>query len=279
MYNKTTGIAQTHHGELIQGPRMHEGRLETELITLPRYDRCAKAVFHPSPDSDDIIVMPPGKKKAQAAAHLVQQFCSKSGKCRGGHIEIFSNIPVAVGAGSSTSDILAVINALIAYYGVNAPAATKQRWIYEVEKASDPLALIMPDTTVVYGSRCGIIFESGLAPLPDMICVGFTASHMTVNTDDLVGKEDYTEKEAEEFASVRALAKKGLENGGGPGVNSMRMQKHRLSEEALRLERRMRRHEKRWATADDRLRVESEKAASNKRWPHCEQSDLEGKKS
>ena len=61
------GRQTSHWGEDIQGPFEHNGRVITALITLPRYDRFATAIFWPAP-GEPLTVRPCYARKALRAA-------------------------------------------------------------------------------------------------------------------------------------------------------------------------------------------------------------------
>ena len=64
-----------------------------------------------------------------------------------------------------------------------------QRLCWEIEGASDPLALVSNGEVVVYSSRTGEIVRRLGQPLPSMVCLGFKQRPgQVVLTESLVGR-------------------------------------------------------------------------------------------
>lgn len=198
----------SHWGELIQGPVLHRGHLHTGLITLPRANRGAIATFTPSLRSG-LTVVPPGKQKALKACRSVLERAGRSDV--GGRLTMANTTPPNGGAGSSTSDVTAAARATCRAIRYHMTASDLQKLVFDVEGASDPLALTNDSRTVMYGSRCGEVFENIHRSLPSMACLGFVSDPTsTVLTESLVGGEAYTKSEAIEFSKVISEIKRGI---------------------------------------------------------------------
>lgn len=197
----------SHWGECLQGPVWHRGTLETALITMPRWDRGAWARFMPS-GNEGLSVFPSSRTKSLAAAKAVLRRASVD---IGGRLFLKNNLPSNGGAGTSTSEVTAAARATCEAVGFELEAEDLQRLVFEIEHASDPLALMDQPRTVIYGSRCGEIIDQIQASLPRMTCLGFvTDPTTTVLTESLIGCERYTAEEAIAFSRIITRAKRGI---------------------------------------------------------------------
>src|SRR5262245_11758334 len=204
-------VQTSHWGEVMQNGLEHRRRLITAVITLPRPARSAEATFQVEPDGP-LTVEPAHACKAQRAARRMLHLAGLPGL--GGHLRLGGNIRPGCGGGSSTADIIAAIGAVCGAVRFGLRAAAVQRLCWEIEGASDPLALVAGGKTVVYGSRTGEVVRRLGRPLPPMVCLGFnSAPGATVLTDALVGRESYTATEARDFAAILALAEAGVARG------------------------------------------------------------------
>jgi uncharacterized protein involved in propanediol utilization len=136
----------THFGELLQGLFYDgDGVLERGLVTL----RCplfkASAEFFPS-DSEHVQVTPHGSIKAARAAEIVlQKFHIKKGGC----LRLDSQIPLGIGAGSSTGDVVSSIQAVASSHSIQLTPELIAQIALEAEDAIDPL---------MYGINCEVLF-------------------------------------------------------------------------------------------------------------------------
>ena len=202
------GFQDSHWGELIQGPVDYQGDIHTALITLPRTDRFATAKFQPFAGSG-VCVNPIWKSKAKYAAEAVLDRAGRHDIA--GQLVVMNNILENGGGGSSTADIIAAIRATTDAINFEMSDETIQHLCWEIEGASDPLALMEQCGTVVYGSRCGQIIQQLAEPLPPMVCLGFVSSpDETVLTESLVGHEGYTTTEVQTFVGVVDDAERGI---------------------------------------------------------------------
>lgn len=225
------GYQESHHGEVVQGPVLADGEIETAIITLPRSALAAKAVFRFSPTADDVFVTPSHKSKAAQAARTVLAGAGLS--YGGGELILKSNIIEGGGNGSSTSDILATLKAVSDAIDLELDPAEIQRICFEIEGASDPLALIECSRTPVYGSRCGEVFRWVNRGLPPVFCVGFiTSPDETVETDSLIG-QTYSMDEVREFTPVLRKAEAGIASGRADIVAEAATESARLNQARL----------------------------------------------
>lgn len=170
-----TGHASCHHGEILQGVfRDSTGRWCHGLVTLPMTGPGSQAEFLRRPGSPpDLITVEPGdrSKAARAAALAVLECARRSGQppC-GGHLLITGDIPVGLGMGSSTSDVLAVLRAVADAYRLRLPPGTLAALAVRAELACDPLMLDARPT--LFAQREGRVLEVLGPRLPPLVVVG-----------------------------------------------------------------------------------------------------------
>ncbi len=200
----------THWGELVQGPYRHGGRLITALITLPRRDLFSTASF--TPGWGKLSVSPVWCVKAWRAARLLLDRAGRS--ALGGDLSITTNIPLGCGSGSTTADVTATLWAVGRALGLGLTVGQVQRMCWEVEGASDPLALLALGRAVVYGSRTGETLRRLTRPLPRMWCLGFnTHPGQTVLTEELASRTQYGSAEEASFRDILDRASAAIESG------------------------------------------------------------------
>ncbi|MET0189985.1 MAG: GHMP kinase, partial [Pseudonocardia sediminis] len=130
------GHARNHHGELLQGAfRDACGAARHGLVTLLMPGAGTGAVFVPDPSTDVIGVVPAGRTKAERAARLT---ADALGLAAGGRVELSGAVPIGMGMGSSTSDVVATIRAVADAAGVTPPARVVARLAVAAETACDP---------------------------------------------------------------------------------------------------------------------------------------------
>lgn len=163
------GHAPCHHGEILQGVF-----LDTEeqpcrgLVTLPVPGTGTTAVFVRRPDrpADRLSVRPADRDKARRAATIAVAECAElSGQRRcGGRLWLHGDVPIGIGMGSSTSDVIATVRAVAASFAVRLAPETVARIAVRAERACDPLMLA--DTAALFASREGRVLEQFGRPLP-----------------------------------------------------------------------------------------------------------------
>jgi uncharacterized protein involved in propanediol utilization len=149
------GHAPAHHGEILQGVfRDRSGRLHRGLVTLPMSGLGSVARFQPD-GTGVITVRPAGLEKSRRAAELTA--ARLYGRQVGGTLSLERNIPVGIGMGSSTSDVVATCRA-VADSGMT---RLSDRAIAEIavvaECASDPVML--HDQVTLFAQREGVALE------------------------------------------------------------------------------------------------------------------------
>ncbi|MFJ3881157.1 GHMP kinase [Streptomyces sp. NPDC090077] len=170
-----TGRAPCHHGEILQGIFLDgAGRRCAGLVTLPMAGPGSRARFHPRPGTapQDLTVVPAGRTKAARAAALAVAECAgRSGRpACGGELRLTGGIPVGLGMGSSTSDVIAAVRAVADGYGMRLPPETVARLAVRAERASDPLML--DGRPVLFAQREGRVLEVLGPALPPLVVVG-----------------------------------------------------------------------------------------------------------
>lgn len=167
------GHAWCHHGEILQGVFPdHDGTPRPGLVTLPVTDLLTRAEFTPGPTGAPLSVSPRDRTKALRAARIAVHVCARDLGFRpcGGHLRLSAGIPVGLGMGSSTSDVIAAVRAVAAGFGTRLPAATVARLAVRAESASDPLML--HEAPVLFAHRHGRVLEVLGAALPPAVVVG-----------------------------------------------------------------------------------------------------------
>ncbi|MGW4549260.1 GHMP family kinase ATP-binding protein [Streptomyces violaceorubidus] len=172
-----TGRAACHHGEILQGVFLDERRRPVHgLVTLPMNGPGSTARFAHRPGSppDEVTVTPAGRTKARAAAVLAVRECAvrRDAKPCGGELTLTGDLPVGLGMGSSTSDVIATVRAVADSWGVGLPSETIARIAVRAEGASDPLMHgVRP---LLFAQREGRVLEVLGPALPPAVVVGCT---------------------------------------------------------------------------------------------------------
>ncbi|WP_105386509.1 GHMP family kinase ATP-binding protein [Neorhizobium alkalisoli] len=203
-----THSAMAHCGEILQGVFFDKtGHLHRGLITLPCPSLSTTADFEPA--GEKISVFPPSKTKAAAAARRTLAHLGLDGY--GGKLTLSSNIPIGLGMGSSTSDIVSTINAVANAFRKRLSPETVAKLSVESEVASD--SIMFTETIVLFAQREGVVLEHVGAQLPPLsiVCVN-TAPAQTVDTVSFPPAR-YTAWEMEAFRSLLAMARKAILTG------------------------------------------------------------------
>lgn len=171
------GHASCHHGEVLQGVfRDARGLPVPGLVTLPMHEPCTRAEFVPRPEAqpEDLEVSPAGRTKALRAAALAMEECTSQAGVRpcGGMLTLSGGIPVGLGMGSSSSDVIATVRAVADSCGVRLSPSRVARLAVRAEKASDPLML--SGRPVLFAQREGRVLEVLGPALPPAVVVGCT---------------------------------------------------------------------------------------------------------
>ncbi|MFD8015847.1 GHMP kinase [Streptomyces sp. NPDC058955] len=170
-----TGHAPSHHGELLQGVFADaHGRPHAGLVTLPTTTPGTRADFtpHPGTPPDAVTVVPADRAKAARAARLAVAACAaRTGRpAHGGTLRLTGAVPLGLGMGSSTSDVLATVRAVADAYGLRLDPGTTARLAVRAERASDPLML--DARPVLFAQREGRVLDVLGPALPPLLVVG-----------------------------------------------------------------------------------------------------------
>ncbi|MGV9291217.1 GHMP family kinase ATP-binding protein [Streptomyces sp. NPDC003719] len=170
-----TGSAACHHGEILQGVFLDERRRPVHaLVTLPLYGPGSNARFAHRPGSppEEVTVTPAGRTKARAAAVLAVRVCAAlhGAEPCGGELALTGDLPVGLGMGSSTSDVIATVRAVADAWGVLLPSETIARIAVRAEGASDPL--MHASRPLLFAQREGRVLEVLGPALPPAVVVG-----------------------------------------------------------------------------------------------------------
>ncbi|WP_143229328.1 GHMP family kinase ATP-binding protein [Actinophytocola xanthii] len=205
-----TGHSAVHHGELLQGVFVDaSGRPCRGLVTLPMGGPGVRAEFAPTPGTGVVVVRPADRVKAARAASLATAECARrSGRPRcGGRLRLHSDIPLGLGMGSSSGDVIAAIRAVAASFGVELPPAAVARLAVRAEHASDPLML--EDRPLLFAHREGRVLEDLGAALPPVVVVGcLTGGGRPVDT--LTVRGPCREEDVRCFEGLRALLRRAI---------------------------------------------------------------------
>ncbi|MFI7351598.1 GHMP kinase [Streptomyces sp. NPDC049936] len=175
--HRTTGDgrAPCHHGEILQG-YFHDGNrhLCHGLVTLPMDGpgSTARFVRRPGSPPDEVTVTPDSRTKAREAAVLALRECAAlrgQDPC-GGELTLTGDLPVGLGMGSSTSDVIATVRAVADSWGLRLRPETVARLAVRAEGASDPL--MYGPRPLLFAQREGRVLEVLGSALPPAVVVG-----------------------------------------------------------------------------------------------------------
>ncbi|WP_260610479.1 GHMP kinase [Streptomyces sp. WAC06614] len=135
----------------------------------------ARFVRRPGTPPEALTVVPAGRTKAARAAVLAVVECAaRTGRpAEGGELRLTGDIPVGLGMGSSTSDVIATVRAVAGAYGVRLDAGTVSRLAVRAERACDPL-MLDDGRPVLFAQRAGRVLEVLGPALPPLVVVGCT---------------------------------------------------------------------------------------------------------
>lgn len=175
-----TGRACCHHGEILQGVFLDaDGRRQAGLVTLPLRAPVTHATFvHlPTAPPEEINVGPEHRPKACRAARVASELCAAKTAQHpcGGTVTLYSPLPVGLGMGSSTSDMLATVRAVADSFRTTLTSETVARLIVDIEQACDPLML--DQRPVLFAQRQGHVLETLGNTLPPAVVLGCVTGH------------------------------------------------------------------------------------------------------
>lgn len=202
------GLARVpvHHGEFMQGAFRVDGHIRRGLVTVPCELYHSFAAFTPG-TSRTVSVRPAWRTKARTAADLtVSEIDRMLGGCVGGMLEVFSNVPLCQGLGSSTGDVLASIRAVADAFSVRLDREVIARLAVRAETASDPL--MFDGNVVLFAHREGVLIEDFGARLPPIGVLGFRRGE-PVNTVTYRPAR-YSPGELDQFDELRVMTREAI---------------------------------------------------------------------
>lgn len=197
---KGVGHCPGHFGELLQGEFSDtENGATRGLVTLPLRTVGVTCTLRLTVGSG-AVVSPPGKVKAASAIALALGEIDE-GTRYDVVADFVSDIPVGIGMGSSTADIVAALRALTVALGRPSCPNEISAWAVRAEVASDSLAF--GGECVLFAQRAGHVIERFAGPVPKAIAVGFDLDPGCVF--DTVGTPpaQYSRDEIDEFDALR----------------------------------------------------------------------------
>lgn len=203
------GHARHHHGELLQGAfRDRRGAARHGLVTLPMPGAGTRAVFVPDTSTAAITVEPAGRTKAERAARLTAEMIGRGPS--GGRVELTGSVPIGLGMGSSTSDVVATIRAVADAAGLTPSARVVARLAVAAETACDPT--MFDDRPLLFAHRDGDVLEELGPALPALRVLGcLTGEGRPVDTLAVV--RGYDDADVAEFEHLRDLLRHAVRRG------------------------------------------------------------------
>lgn len=231
------GAAIGHNGEILQGVFVGgDHRLHRALVSLPCPIFQSTAVFIPSA-SGELIVEPCWKTKARDAARAALE---RAGVPHwGGYLKIASATPPGWGLGSSTSDVVAAIRAVMDITRRCFSAREIARLAVDSERASDSIMFV--ERAVLFAHREGRVLEELHGGLPPLEVLGFLADDSEQGIDTLSWRRArYTWEEIELFRPLLGLLRRAVASGDARLLGRVATASARLNQRHLpkpRLER------------------------------------------
>jgi uncharacterized protein involved in propanediol utilization len=222
-----TAAACGHHGEVLQGVFEARRGFERGLVSLPCASLRSEATARVSRDGEDRVA-PGWRKKAVRAARLTLDALGHPD--RRVDLTVTSNVPVAHGFGSSTTDVVAAIRAVAAAVGGRLDASAVAELAVSAEVASDAT---MFDRAVLFAQRKGRVIEDYLGPLPAVEVLGFSSSAGGGVDTLALEPAAYSLWEVEAFRPLRGLLRKAIAVGSARGVARVASASARLNQRHL----------------------------------------------
>jgi uncharacterized protein involved in propanediol utilization len=217
-------IARSHAGEILQGAIRCADGIHRLLLSLPAPTLFTRAELLATP-KHELAVDPPWATKALAAARLfLRRFGLQPPEAT---IRLTTNIPVGKGCGSSTTDILATLRALMTYYRLPIIEEDLAGLIVEAEEASDGSILSHP---AIFRHREGLVHQylPGLFPNIHVIVIDAQPG-VTVPTVSLQ-RARYSEDELEGFAVLIARVNRAFRMGDPSDLGAVATASARISQ-------------------------------------------------
>ncbi|GAA2623028.1 MULTISPECIES: GHMP kinase [Streptomyces] len=231
------GHASCHHGEILQGVFLDAaGRRCAGLVTLPMTGPAGRAEFtrHPGTPPEQLTVLPGDRTKAARAAALAVEECAarrREPPC-GGKLRIAGDIPVGLGMGSSTSDVIAAVRAVADSYGVRLAPGTVARLAVRAEQACDPLML--DARPVLFAQREGRVLEVLGPRLPPLVVVGCALGGGAPVDTLALPDPAYDEGDVRAFERLRTLLRRAVATGDAALLGQVATASARRGQQLLR---------------------------------------------
>jgi uncharacterized protein involved in propanediol utilization len=201
------GSSIAHHGELLQGMFENGDGLHRGLVTLPCEVFGSETTFEIDFDSPVVTVEPAQKTKARRAAELTIIECG--GKGYGGRLKVSSDIPICLGLGSSTGDVISTIRAVASAHKICLTAKAIAELAVQAELASD--STMYGNRAVLFGQREAIVIEDFGGSLPPLVVLGFNTDSTGMGVDTIAfPPAEYHWKEVKAFQFLRGLMRKAI---------------------------------------------------------------------
>ena len=194
-----------HWGELLQGGfRDQDGAIVRGLVTLRSPLFQAWARFEPR-SGPLVTCTPVGCSKAIRAAEKTLSYLGITNQ--GGHLTLHNDAPVGIGAGSSTTDVVATIIAVSNACRHRLSELEVAHLAIEAEQAADPI-MLRPCPEVLFAHRHGTVLERFSGWLPSLHVLGFTTG-APVDTV-LLPLAQYDHTQIDEFECLRARVRRAI---------------------------------------------------------------------
>ncbi|MEU8891004.1 GHMP kinase [Streptomyces sp. NPDC048442] len=242
VFRTGAGHASCHHGEILQGVfRDAEGNGCAGLVTLPMHGPGApgsRAVFVPRPGTrpGEVTVEPAGRTKARRAAVLMAEECRSRARVPvcGGALRLTGDLPVGLGMGSSSSDVIAALRAVADAFGVRPHPGTLARLAVRAEGACDPL-MLDGGRPALFAQREGRVLEVFGGALPPVVVVGCAlGGGRPVDTLALPAPHTGSATELDTYARLRDLLRRAVRAGDPVLLGRVATESARLGQRRLR---------------------------------------------
>ncbi|MFK0218366.1 GHMP kinase [Streptomyces vinaceus] len=237
MIRTGSGHAPCHHGEILQGVFLDaDGRRCAGLVTLPMAGPGSRAEFlrRPGTPPEALTAVHAGRTKAVRAAALAVARCAESSgqpPC-GGELRLTGGVPVGLGMGSSTSDVIAAVRAVADSYGMRLAPETVARLAVRAELACDPL--MWDGSPVLFAQREGRVLETLGPALPPLVVVGCALGGGAPVDTLALPATDPDEEEVRAFERLRTLLRRAVATADAGLLGEVATASARLGQRRLR---------------------------------------------
>ncbi len=193
------GFCHGHFGELLQGAFSRDDSIVRGLITLPcsMVGSKASAIVSTGEGRTDVAL---GHSKVVRLVQAYRRF-HRVAATLDIRVEIDSTIPVGIGMGSSTSDIVATVRALDKALGIRTATQDVANLALSAELASD--STMHADRMMIFAQRSGEILEDYGVGYPQFTVQGFVLDPGSIFDTDATRPARYQPEEIEFFDEAR----------------------------------------------------------------------------